>query len=337
MVVPGLGGSAVLARPRLLELMRGRFDVGAVALVAGAGFGKTTLLRQAVADNVASPRGIDVSITCSPADARTSHLGRRLALALTVDLTPADTDAPLGALCGALAENASVPTCIVLDDVHHVPPESPGGRLLRDLLGGAPENAHFVVSSREPVRGLARRRVHQQVIEIGEGALRFTNAELASIGPLQDERGRSVDLGGWPALVRLATAFGPSAAREFAREEVLDALDVDRRRALAAIVAIGGGSRELCAAVAQLVLDRPVVLDELIAGLPLIWSDDSTVEPHGLWTPLLDGVLTKDERRAVGAHAAAACRAAGDSSRGFELSGRGRRRRGRACVDPNRL
>ena len=164
-------------------------------------------------------------------------------------------------------------------------------------------------------------RVHQQVIEIGEGALRFTNAELASIGPLQDERGRSVDLGGWPALVRLATAFGPSAAARVRRaRKSSDALDVDRRRALAAIVAIGGGSRELCAAVAQLVLDRPVVLDELIAGLPLIWSDDATVEPHGLWTPLLDGVLTKDERRAVGAHAAAACRAAGDSSRGFELS-----------------
>ena len=50
--------------------MRGRFEVGVVALVAGAGFGKTTLLRQALADNVASPRGIDVSLTCGPADAR---------------------------------------------------------------------------------------------------------------------------------------------------------------------------------------------------------------------------------------------------------------------------
>ncbi len=65
----------MLARPRLLELMRGRFEVGVVALVAGAGFGKTTLLRQAMADNVASPRGIDVSLTCGPADARATHLG----------------------------------------------------------------------------------------------------------------------------------------------------------------------------------------------------------------------------------------------------------------------
>ena len=78
MVPPATRGVAVLARPRLLELMRGRFEVGVVALVAGAGFGKTTLLRQALADNVASPRGIDVSLTCGPADVRATHLARRL-------------------------------------------------------------------------------------------------------------------------------------------------------------------------------------------------------------------------------------------------------------------
>ena len=91
-----------------------------------------------------------------------------------------DSEPALGALCGALAENAAIPTCIVLDDVHHVPPDSPGGRLLRDLLALAPENAHFVVASREPVAGLARRRVHREVVEITEPDLRFTSAELAT-------------------------------------------------------------------------------------------------------------------------------------------------------------
>ena len=322
MVRPAAAEVALLSRPRLLGDMRRRFEVGVVALVAGAGFGKTTLLRQAVADNLANPRGVDILFACSPADAQVSRLARRLAEAVGLDATAVEGDAPLGALCGALAENAAVPTCLLLDDSHTVPPDSPGGQLLRDLLARAPGNAHFVVASRTRVPGLARRRAHHDVVEIDEVAMRFTEAEVerAARSGTVDVRAATTELGGWPALIGLAMSFGTEAAREFAREEVLDALDRPRQRALAALATIGGGDRELCAAVVASVVGPEPSLDEVIAGLPLVMVDNETVEPHSLWSSLLVDVLGEDDRRAVCALAAAHCLAHGDTARGFDLS-----------------
>ncbi len=49
--------------------MRERFDVRLLVLQAGAGFGKSTLVRQALAENLAEPRGIDVVVECTADDA----------------------------------------------------------------------------------------------------------------------------------------------------------------------------------------------------------------------------------------------------------------------------
>ena len=167
--------------------------------------------------------------------------------------------------------------------------------------------------------GIARRRVHRQVVEIAEHDLRFTGDELASIGgPSPSDA--PIDLGGWPALVSLAMTFGPNAAREFAREEVLDALDPARRRGLAALATISGGDRALCADVLASVVGDDIGLDDLIAGLPLVLADETSVIPHALWSDLLAGVLTDADRHAINAHAAAHYRAVGDNARGFDLS-----------------
>ena len=84
------------------------------------------------------PEGSMCCSACSPADAQVSRLARRLAEALGLDASAVDADAPLGVLCGTLAEDATVPTCLLLDDSHDVPPDSPGGQLLRELLHAAP-------------------------------------------------------------------------------------------------------------------------------------------------------------------------------------------------------
>ena len=83
---------------------------------------------------------------------------------------------------------------------------------------------------------------------------------------------------------------------------------------------IGGGDRELCAAVVASVVGPEPSLDEVIAGLPLVMVDNETVEPHSLWSSLLVDVLGDDDRRAVCALAAAHCLAHGDTARGFDLS-----------------
>ena len=152
--------------------------------------------------------------------------------------------------------------------------------------------------------------------------MRFTEAEVerAARSGTVDVRAATTELGGWPALIGLAMSFGTEAAREFAREEVLDALDRPRQRALAALATIGGGARELCAAVVASVVGPEPSLDEVIAGLPLVMVDNETVEPHSLWSSLLVDVLGEDDRRAVCALAAAHCLAHGDTARGFDLS-----------------
>ena len=48
-----------LLRPRLLALLQDRWQRRLTAVVAGAGFGKTTLLSQAVAENRLTPLGRD--------------------------------------------------------------------------------------------------------------------------------------------------------------------------------------------------------------------------------------------------------------------------------------
>ncbi len=312
----------MVGRPRLLATVRRRFDVGVVAVVAGAGFGKTTLLRQAVADNLAAPRGIDVWLPCNPADTVASRLAARLREAVGAGAAPVEDDG-LGLLLAALAERATVPTCVLVDDVHELGDVSTGGAaLLRNLVARAPANVHFVLASRRPLPGLARRRARYDVVEVGEDDLRLTGDEIersrAALGTAAFT-GAEQDFGGWPALVALAMTLGPSAAREFAREEVLEGLDADRRRALAALAAVGGGDRAACrAAVAELV-GPEIDVDDVLAGLPLVWADDHTIGIHALWARVLADELTDAERWRVMHGAAARCLKEGDAARAFDL------------------
>ena len=54
---PPLASRDLIVRPRLLDALRSRFERPLTAVVAPAGFGKTTLLGQAVSENALSPAG----------------------------------------------------------------------------------------------------------------------------------------------------------------------------------------------------------------------------------------------------------------------------------------
>ena len=56
-----------ISRLRLVRLLEGRWDRPVTLLVAGPGFGKTTVLAQAVRAHQAAPRGIDVWVSCEAA------------------------------------------------------------------------------------------------------------------------------------------------------------------------------------------------------------------------------------------------------------------------------
>ena len=83
---------------------------------------------------------------------------------------------------------------------------------------------------------LSRLRAADRLLEMGEHDLVFTADEIAAIA---DRLGRrpeaAIELGGWPALVRLAMAVRPDVAIDFAQEEVLSQLTEPQRRALFAL------------------------------------------------------------------------------------------------------
>src|SRR5512142_1917160 len=142
-----------LPRLRLVRLLEGRWDRAVTLLVAGPGFGKTTVLAQAVRAHQAAPRGIDVWVSCEAAyedpvcfatalldamsaDGRARELGRRVA--------PEPRE-----VVGALIRRAPLEVCLLLDDVHEIPPGSPGAAFLREIARTLPATAHLVLSGRE--------------------------------------------------------------------------------------------------------------------------------------------------------------------------------------------
>ena len=102
---PPLADRRLLLRPRLLASLRTRFERPLTAVVAAAGFGKTTLLSQALSENVLAPLGEDRWLTCQRDDAALSFLaaGAFHAVGLTSPSprTPTPRRWPWRRRCGA--------------------------------------------------------------------------------------------------------------------------------------------------------------------------------------------------------------------------------------------
>ncbi|HZA88485.1 MAG TPA: hypothetical protein VE466_16575, partial [Acidimicrobiales bacterium] len=137
---PPRPGRPLIRRSRLLQRMHERWDRRVTVLAAGPGFGKSSLLAQAIDENALAPRGDDRWLGCGPDDSDPRALADGLATTLGTDLRrlqePGSADpARLGA---ALAEQvwgkAPREVCLVLDDVHEIPPESPAAGLIASLI-----------------------------------------------------------------------------------------------------------------------------------------------------------------------------------------------------------
>src|SRR5262249_33882396 len=158
-----------LPRLRLVRLLEGRWDRAVTLVIAGPGFGKTTVLAQAVRAHQVAPRGIDAWVSCEPSFEDAACFATALLDAMSVDgraRGPSQRPAP-GAreVVGALIRQAPLEICLLLDDVHEIPPGSPGAALLREVARTLPATAHLVLSGREaPDLPLARREAGGEVI-----------------------------------------------------------------------------------------------------------------------------------------------------------------------------
>ncbi|BDV29629.1 LuxR C-terminal-related transcriptional regulator [Microbacterium terricola] len=276
-VTPAIPPHAV-DRPPLRALL----DIGAEApltlVVAPAGSGKTVLLAQWAA-HLAPTEFAWLELTSADNDA--VHLARRLVSELgELDGAFAALDAPLGtpgaglgapmieALAAAFAE---VPSRIVVifDDLHRVTNRDIITDLWR-LVDMLPPNVHFVFSTRVDLRlGWSRHRLRHGLVEIRAAQLAFDDADAVHF--LERVSRRAVEPStaaaavrrteGWAAGLQLAglrlrvhpqagedgeaLAEGERLAIDYLGEEVLEAEDPARRRALLELSVLEEMSPEL--------------------------------------------------------------------------------------------
>ena len=293
-----------LTRPRLLRALLQRWDHRVTAVVGGPGLGKTTLMTQAIAENRLAPRGDDIWLGVEAADADGDTLARDVAAALARrspiagpgvdDTEPSgagprtraaeDTvpDSGADAVADAMWRRAPTPVCIVFDDVHAVPPTSPGAAWLAALADALPANGHLVFAGRTaPPIPLARWTTHGALLELSEDELRFTDEELEAFAAARGvEPDRLAGTGGWAAMAELAASVDGQRTGDYVWEEVLEPLGAERRHVLAVVSDLGGADDAL----ATDVLGHQVVVADALDGVPLVaGSGDGWRVPHALW------------------------------------------------------
>lgn len=281
-----------LDRPRLLSVLAQRFEQRIVVLAAGPGFGKTDLLARAVSRNRQAPRGQDVWVSCTPADANVSSLCAVIGSALAADPETDDAADAAERISAAIWRRCPAEVAIVLDDVHLVAAGSPGARLIEDLVDRLPRNGHLVLAGRPPLPLPAGRLALRAAVHLGESDLAFDADELRSFAGLRGVPAETVvPSGGWPALAELAVAAGSPGVLDYLSSEILAGFTPDRRELLAAVSLVGGADAALLAELAGTDVDA----DALLGSLPLAARrSDGWYVLHRLWAPALVQELTPD-------------------------------------------
>src|SRR5690242_16139945 len=275
--------SSEMVRDRLTSLLAGRFDRPVTALVAGPGFGKTTLLAQAVRQNLAGPVGIDAWVSCQPDDEEPAEFAAACCRAIGLQQPgSAGTGTDVLAVMRWLSP---LDVCLIVDDIHQIA-GSPAERLLAQIVRGLPSNGHVVLSGRVPPGvPLARLRASGGCVEISEADLAFTADEEREMARLLGVPVPSGELAGWPALVRLALTSQRTVAHQFLWEEIVSGLQPAEARALLALALVGWADERTLSAMCGM----PVSTSVLFAKIPLLaMTDGGTVRAHDLWTESLE-------------------------------------------------
>lgn len=276
--------STLVWRPRLEGLHRRVLSSRVTVIVAGAGYGKSTLLERWSESLPATQLSLD------RADGSVTVLTRRISDALRLRVPGLTADLAVGPRSGsdagsvetgrasalaswladALDRHLRRPVVLMLDDIDEID-GSESVALVHALIGHAPARLRVVVSGRaDPPLRLARLRARSEVLDLGSAELAFTSQETEQLaGMIVGERGfshaRQVQTltGGWPVATRLAlealretgtaeiltTAHGPGGRLfEYLAEEVFAASTEEDRRRLAKLAALGGFDLDLCVA-----------------------------------------------------------------------------------------
>jgi DNA-binding SARP family transcriptional activator len=281
-------------------------------VVAGAGFGKTTLIRQMLAD-ASRPTIEDAYVPIrEPAPDAPALIGLLSEAITGAESSAADLDRLVELIWGRSPDHVVV----VVDDVHLL--DEPGSGVLRHLYERLPLNGHLVlVGRRAPFQLPQRALLDGSAERIDEQDLAFDDDELSAFERLRGPIPAGATVTRWPALLELEHASGSSGVVQYLVEELLDGLDpglVTCLQRLALHVPIDDeiidavtidGPGEGVPAIRP-ALRRPTLRD-VSNALPLTtWSDDGrALVVHDLVREaLVSGLDDADRRWALGRIAA---------------------------------
>ena len=208
-------------RPRLLQMLDGATPDLLTVVCAPAGYGKTLLLADWVAQNPATTAWVSLDdddhtdrgfwSAVLAAFAACAAVPEHSALRrLAVPRRPSDEPEFLPAVMGAI-DALPVPVRLVVDDVHELTDAGPLHGLAA-LVRDRPPGLRVVLAGRtDPSLSLARRRLHGELCEIRARDLQFSTSEagalLSAVGvSVRPDQVRLLveQTDGWPVGLRLA-------------------------------------------------------------------------------------------------------------------------------------
>jgi ATP/maltotriose-dependent transcriptional regulator MalT/DNA-binding SARP family transcriptional activator len=265
-------------------------------LVAGPGFGKTTVLSQAFRDSRPIWHTVTGADSSAAGFARVVVEKMRLMvpelsgdLLLAVEggggsdeakMTSNRDEAVAAALAQGLATAADRDITLVIDDVHELTPGAAG--FLGALCRHAPPSLHVVTASRDKMPfPTARLTLSGEAQEIGERELRFTVEEVGDLlatrlGHKHEELAAEIEsrTSGWP----VAVVYAAEAMARGGSVDIDHALGGDDLMAYLAEEVVGGEPSQLIEAI-SLVCELPWFTPELISHLAVEEERLAALEP----------------------------------------------------------
>ena len=265
---PDRGAAArrhIIERPRLTRLL---VDVEApiVLLVAPAGYGKTTLVRQWLADkphawHAATTASADVAALAARLAEAASEVAESDASKLDERLhhTP-DPEKEVEVLTDFVARcfSGSPSSAWLAIDDYHLLMDSPAAEALVAALPNATPVKLIVTSRQRPAWATARRIMYGEIYEIGRHDLAMDTTEAEEV--LQ-RRSRTIApglvalAGGWPAVIGMASltdnTIAPDdaiddALYEFFAQEFFNTVDAATQELLCRIAVMPTIKRDVC-------------------------------------------------------------------------------------------
>lgn len=240
-----------MERPQLAGRIRRALEAGSLLVTAGAGFGKTTVLEQAL-DGAAAwvpvttterdPGALLMRIVAGVSQVVPGATGA-LGEALALPTGPIDPQAAARRLADVLDRALRAPLVIVIDDGERLEGADASCALLGALAAARPATVRLAIASRRPLAiKAAKARAAGTLTDLAADELLFTAGECAEV--LRRHLGREPDgeqvhailsaTGGWPLGVTLLAAAGRAtsgtdlsttgAVKAYLAEEVLDGL-----------------------------------------------------------------------------------------------------------------